>query len=360
MIEMIMYFALGFLLAMALALTAMPAVWTRAVRLTRRRIESLVPVSLAEIQADKDQLRAEYAVAIRRVEIEAEALRQKTAEQLAEIGRKTETILALRADLADRDAGLEALGSQDRALADHLAAVQQELAARTQTLEQVSALLSDREASLAGLQRLVDETASLSHDQKAEIATLTAQAASLRQRLAAREQELEQFIDERGRAARMAVRLADLENRLASYVRERDMLLKRIAVLEGEIERGPAALTAAMATLKADNGALEGTLAQAREEIARLRHDLAEARRQAEGTGAAERSENALLRERISDVAAEIARLTAQIEGPSSPIPALIAEPARLNGAAPAPDAPAAPASLAERIRTLQARTANP
>jgi hypothetical protein len=43
-------------------------------------------------------------------------------------------------------------------------------------------------------------------------------------------------------------------------------------------------------------------------------------RRDAESTWAAERVENALLRERINDVAAEVARLTAALEGPGSPI----------------------------------------
>ena len=40
----------------------------------------------------------------------------------------------------------------------------------------------------------------------------------------------------------------------------------------------------------------------------------------------AERVENALLRERINDVAAEVARLTAALEGPGSPIKSMLAE----------------------------------
>ena len=38
-----------------------------------------------------------------------------------------------------------------------------------------------------------------------------------------------------------------------------------------------------------------------------------------------ERVENALLRERINDVAAEVARLTATLEGPGSPIESMLA-----------------------------------
>ena len=60
MIEAIMFSALGFLAASLIALVLLSAVWHRAVRLTTRRIEGAIPVSMAEIQADKDQLRAEF------------------------------------------------------------------------------------------------------------------------------------------------------------------------------------------------------------------------------------------------------------------------------------------------------------
>ena len=60
-------------------------------------------------------------------------------------------------------------------------------------------------------------------------------------------------------------------------------------------------------------------------------------KREAEQTWAAERVENALLRERINDIAAEIARLTVALEGADSPIEAMLAsEPATTNGQRPA------------------------
>ena len=48
-------------------------------------------------------------------------------------------------------------------------------------------------------------------------------------------------------------------------------------------------------------------------------------KREAEATWAAERVENALLRERINDVAAEVAKLAVMLEGPNSPIEAILA-----------------------------------
>ena len=53
----------------------MPAVWRRAVRLTKKRIEAATPMTMAEFRADKDQLRAEFALSTRRLEMNVEALR---------------------------------------------------------------------------------------------------------------------------------------------------------------------------------------------------------------------------------------------------------------------------------------------
>jgi hypothetical protein len=72
--------------------------------------------------------------------------------------------------------------------------------------------------------------------------------------------------------------------------------------------------------------------------------------------------ENALLRERINDIAAEVAKLAIQLEGPNSPIEAMLAEePAStakaekpVNGAAPDGGVPEGGGTLAERIRALQ------
>ena len=67
MIESIMLFGIGFLVASLLGLVVVPLVHNRAVRLTVRRLEAATPLSMAEIQAEKDQLRAEFAMSTRRL-----------------------------------------------------------------------------------------------------------------------------------------------------------------------------------------------------------------------------------------------------------------------------------------------------
>jgi hypothetical protein len=73
MIEPIMYFGIGFLAAALLCLLFLPAVHNRAVRLTMKRLEASIPLSLAEVRADKDQLRAEFAISARRLEMKIDS-----------------------------------------------------------------------------------------------------------------------------------------------------------------------------------------------------------------------------------------------------------------------------------------------
>ena len=84
-IEIAMYFALGFLCAIILALLLLPSIWRRAVRLTRKRIAETTPVTLSEFRAEKDQLRAKNALELRKLELQLEDLRKKRASQLREL-----------------------------------------------------------------------------------------------------------------------------------------------------------------------------------------------------------------------------------------------------------------------------------
>ena len=96
MIEVIMYFCIGFLSASLIAISITPLIHARAVRLTKRRLENAMPQSMAEIMADKDLQRADFAVSTRRLEITMEKLRESNATQLAEISRKTTSSTASR------------------------------------------------------------------------------------------------------------------------------------------------------------------------------------------------------------------------------------------------------------------------
>ena len=93
---MIMYFGIGFLFATLIGVAVIPVVYNRAVGLTLRRLESSLPHSMAEIQADKDLLRAEFAMSRRQLEVRVEELKEQSTSQLAELGRKSDVINRLK------------------------------------------------------------------------------------------------------------------------------------------------------------------------------------------------------------------------------------------------------------------------
>ena len=158
MIELSMYFGIGFLLAALSVLVVAPLVHGRAVRLTMRRLEATIPLSMAEVHADKDLLRAEFAMSTRRLETNVEQLKTKSASQLAEIGRKGDAINRLKIELGT--------------LRDQLHATEKEYAVKATAVQEAERALSDKELQLAKLMGELDERSTLADAQKIEIITL--------------------------------------------------------------------------------------------------------------------------------------------------------------------------------------------
>ena len=132
MIEPIMYFGIGFLVAALIGLVVVPLVHGRAVRLTMRRLEAAAPLSMAEIQADKDQLRAEFAMSTRRLEMSVEQLKTRSTSQLAELGKKGDAINRLKIELGEKTATIFALEARDKNLRDQLRATEEEVRGQDQ------------------------------------------------------------------------------------------------------------------------------------------------------------------------------------------------------------------------------------
>ena len=119
MIESIMYVGIGLLGGCLIGVAVVPLVHNRAVRLTVRRLEGALPQSFEEIQADKDLLRAEFAMSARRLEIIIEQLKNKVAGQLVQLSKKSDFINrltlereGLKVELVDLRAQVAALKKQ--------------------------------------------------------------------------------------------------------------------------------------------------------------------------------------------------------------------------------------------------------
>jgi chromosome segregation ATPase len=149
MIETIMYFGIGFLVASLLGLLFIPLVHNRAVRLTMKRLEASTPLSITEIRADKDQLRAEFAVSTRRLEMRIEKLKAQTTTQLAELGKKADAINQLKKELAENKVTNLALEARTKTLRDQLRASEEELQTKSNALLEADRQLADNQAELA-------------------------------------------------------------------------------------------------------------------------------------------------------------------------------------------------------------------
>jgi len=416
MIEPIMYFGIGFLVAALIGLVVIPLVHARAVRLTMQRLEAATPLSMAEIQADKDQLRAEFAMSTRRLEMSVEQLKSKTTSQLAELGKKGDAINRLKIELGEKTATIFALEARDKALRDQLRATEDEIAAKTTAMHEAQRALSDKEAELAKAVSELDEQSTFGEAQKVEIVALKTQVEALKDRLTAAGNEVKAVEDrreaervelkratreleeERGKVENLGRRVGELEQHLAAQTTEAEILGRRAQDLEsrlgeqsrlltesetnlkhlsGELEtarKTEGDLRAAIAEidgrassateqLKAEKAQLQAEFDRTRDERDRLSAELGNIKRETEEAWASERVENALLRERINDVAAEVARLASALEGPNSPIDAILAgEAARQhaevaansNGEVDLGEASTSNGNLADRIRALQ------
>lgn len=104
MVEWLMLLGIGFLAGCVAILAFVPLVHQRAVRLTMRNLVEATPLAMTEIRADKDHLRAQFAMAIRRLEVSVEEMKSKGASHLAELARKHAEIGELKAELEKRAA----------------------------------------------------------------------------------------------------------------------------------------------------------------------------------------------------------------------------------------------------------------
>src|SRR3954452_8250514 len=423
MIEPIMYVGIGFLVAGLLVIGVIPLVHARAVRLTQRRLEAATPMSMGEIRADKDQLRAEFAMSTRRLEMSVEQMKAKTTSQLADIGKKSEAITRLKLELGEKTIAMTALENREAQILEDLRRTQAERMARAAALEEAERKLAATSAELAKYADNFHESTLTGDSQRVEIVALQTQTEGLTGQIesyeretrelhdrlardtAAAEQAKRQLDEERAKTETLSSRLAELEHQLAAQTTEAETLDRRVKELVSHLDeqgkflgeqehssnllskevaqskRAEADLRAALATaederqqatesLTVTKAQLEKQLAQSQDERAKLLREIDTIKREAEATWEAERMENAVMRERINDVAAEVARLTSLVEGPTSPIDAILADdnappPSPANGtrvgnkvlAAVSDSGGTSKGSLADRIRALQSRT---
>ncbi|WMT86250.1 hypothetical protein NO932_15185 [Pelagibacterium sp. 26DY04] len=147
-IENAMYLALGFLAATLIAIGIGPAFWRRAVRLTKRRMEAVTPVTLAEFRADKDKLRAEFAITLRKHQLKIEALREQIAQRVVALDAANIELAALRSERDEQFSAIESLTAREQELVARIRDLERDSAALAARLRQADVDLTDIDPSL--------------------------------------------------------------------------------------------------------------------------------------------------------------------------------------------------------------------
>ncbi|MCL2385078.1 MAG: hypothetical protein FWC84_04535 [Alphaproteobacteria bacterium] len=323
MVEQVMIFALGFLIAGLIALAVAPAFWHRAIRLSRRRLEMQLPLSPQEILAAQDLLRAEFAVEQRRLEQNAEHLENLRAADRLELGRQTGLILEQKAALATLSAQDSQRGIEWTALERALAEAQAEFAAIAKESYDTNGLLGRKDAHIQDLTGRLSETEALAARQRETLAGLETDVARQSQMLAEQDATIERLEGEISTLnlqiqadqitlKTASTRIAEREEALdAAGKREKEHFRQRQLQAE-TTHAAEAGYAEKIERLRSGNADLQQALDAARREAEGVREKLAELREADPSKEAqmllAQHEENEILREKIKEIGAAIVR----------------------------------------------------
>lgn len=295
-----MVFALGCLVSGLLALFFLPAFWRRAVRLSTRRLEMQIPLSMDEIVAERDQLRAQFATSQRQLEQKLEAVSDRRAIEMGELGRRATAIAGL-------DANLRNLGEEQARTLAHLqetghrlVATEVELGAMHQSLRDVAGRADDGAANLAKLHEDHRALIELADERRTIIA-------SLETRLTGLEVTLE---DVRNVYAAAERELAEKMELTTILTRERDLMRTDVAAVTARRDQ--------LQIASVDQGKRVAELERAhrieRRARARFENEVAAAGRLLEDANARSRTAEAGFARQLEDAAASQNDLRQQIE----------------------------------------------
>jgi hypothetical protein len=299
-IQSAMLVALGFLGASLLGLLVASAFWSRAVRLTTARIKQSMPVSEPEIKADRDRLRAEYAIKVHKLEKQLEQAKLSSARQVIEINRRDASISTLETDLMQLKVDVEENQNARRVLEQTVADRLPKVEAR---LGEAKRLLFNRDREIAELtagakrhKLALEEASSINAQQTAEISRLAT------------------TVTTRGGRSRGGDARQDGEVALQGEIEALRTKTRDQAALIDRLQRrlGPSYTLAAPA-----NGSASDDIDRARKDLSEAEATLGAVRGgplEGDALRAAQEREVRSLKGKIEDQAGEIARLRAALQ----------------------------------------------
>jgi hypothetical protein len=150
--ETLMLIVLGFAIATFLALIVGRLAWKLAVRLGARRVQQNVPVTVVDLQNDRDRLRAEQAILARKIEVRLDEMKLRMAEQAAEVTRNRNRVETLMQQIADQDGIIAARDAEIARLSALAAGLERQLEGFKSSSVALEKNLQARDVEMASLQ----------------------------------------------------------------------------------------------------------------------------------------------------------------------------------------------------------------
>ena len=132
--ESFMLIILGFAIAAFLSLIIGRLAWKLALRIGARRAMRNVPLTVAELQTDRDRLRADHAMMAKKLELRVDDMKMRSAELSAEVSRHRNRVENLMQDVTRRDATIVAREGEIAKLRQTVSSLQMTLQAKDKAL----------------------------------------------------------------------------------------------------------------------------------------------------------------------------------------------------------------------------------
>lgn len=266
LIEQAMYFALGFLVAGLFTLMFLPAFWRRALRLSMRRLQMLAPMSMEEVVAERDLLRADFAVRENRLEKEIEAVKALRAQDLAAVGRHAARVAELDAQLKRAEADRLELEARLREQVKIVNERTELMSATEMALHEMTERAERNVETLRLLESDRDALGRATQEQQSRAATHEANLARLHEQNAQLQQALERLLADFSRVSGQAARAPLLEGDLTRVAAEFEISEMQRRALEADRDATRRTLRETQLRMKNEVEHLENALRVAREE----------------------------------------------------------------------------------------------
>lgn len=366
-----------------------------------------MPLTSTEIRADKDRLRAEFAVTARRLEMDARTSKEMANDRFIEMSRVREELKQVASDAAKKGEAITVLETAGNELRVQLQQREAEIERKTARLAEFEQGAMKNKEEIEKLERLYEEASFSSSNRQIElvareseieklnndVSVLRAQRkeadkrhqeiaaegksaidalANEKKKLMERERKLEQLL------STLADRDETLDRRERELTRLREQMKKKGPAAEVFLRKREAAAAKAEQHREEDRAATQlspllagATGGETEKVVSKLNNDrerlearlttlVRENKKLRAGAssfeadqpdGTREKREGASLREQMQDLAAEIITLTAALEGPNSEVAKALAVPEAGGKGA---ENGVAIRSIAERVRALQ------